>query len=618
MLSFFPSPYPDEILHSVLCRYHKRGGEPSARRTNLEIWGKINGKKLYLPDGIERIAEQIPTSANLTAERFIADTTIFPLLKPFLAQDRAARLFSDMKYGNPNIYNGVGFSHFLSSGQQRMRYCEQCVRDDADKYGEPYWHRLHQFPGVFACAAHGIALTESAVNISTVMNEYRPLKSAMDGLQVGFDSGMTEMLAALARDAEWLLESESILSYYEHTRECYDRWLRVQGYRDQSGKTNTKRLAKDLADYYGQGLLLLFDAYNSGACTWLRRIVQQGSGFGNPMRHILLMRFLAGTADDFFIRAGTLALPEYLPFGTPPYPCRNAVCDYYLQSVIESIEVASVHGTPKASFACPRCGFTYRRKRNVPKEKWLSGQIDVTDYGWKWHETLERLLTANTTINKTADALKCDTRTVVRLGNDKGLFAGMRQQRRKPYMPKGSLAQKPDFYDRRDQYRRRWTALITANPGASRHELSQWDPKSWAWLRENDIEWYEQNSPPSRKFQPKWAGCDNEYADKIENAIKQINGSPGKPRWLSVSGIGRFIGDGKIHRKLASGRLPRSKALVDANAETRDGWQRRKLVWAAQDMRERGEVVTVYKVRYKASIADKERKWDDFIRELIQ
>ena len=618
MLSLFPSPYPDEILYSVLCRYHRRRGEPSARRTNIEMWGKIYGKRLYLPDGIEHIAEQIPLSANFTAERFIADTTIFPLLKPFLTQDKAVCLIKDMKFGNSNTYNSAGFSHLSMLGQKRLQYCEHCVQEDNEKHGEPYWHRLHQFPGVLACAKHGTALTESAVEISAAIDEYCPLLPEMAGAKAGSASDMSEILTALACDAEWLLINGCNLGYYEYTRECYDKWLRVKGFRNHNGKTYTKSLAKALVDYYGQELLSLYDAYNSGACTWLRRIIQQANSLQHPMYHILLMHFLAGKADDFFRKAETLTIPEYLPFGAPPYPCRNAVCDYYLQSVIESIDVVSVHGTPRASFICPHCGFTYRRKRNAPKEKWYSGQIDVTDYGWKWHETLESLLMATTSINKTAEALKCDTRTVVRLGNEKGLFSETRYQLKKPYVPKGSPAKSIDYDVRQTQYRQRWIALIAANPGASRLELSQRDPGGWAWLRENDTEWHEQNLPPSRKSQPKWADSDNEYAERIKDAMKQIRDSPGKPRWLSVSAIGKLLNDRKIHRKLASGRLPKSKALIDANAETREDWQRRKLIWAAQDIRERGEVITVYKVRYKARIVDKERKWDEFIHELMQ
>ena len=617
MLLFFPTPYPDEILYSVLCRCHKRCGEPSARRTNLKMWGKAYGKRLYLPDNIEHIAEQIPVSARLTAERFIADTTIFPFLKPFLTQDKAARLFDDMKYGNSNIYNIAGFSHVLLSRQQRLRYCELCIRDDIEKYGEPYWHRLHQLPGVFACATHSIALTDSSVEAAAAIDRYCPLLPATDGVKVYFASEMSDNLAALSRSAEWLLINGGILGYYEHTRECYDKWLRFRGFRDHNGKTHTKRLAVALVDYYGQELLSLLDAYNSGACTWLRRIVQQVNSLQHPMHHILLMQFLAGTARDFFSNTDTLPTLDYLPFGEPPYPCRNAVCDYYLQSVIESIDIVSVHGTPRASFACPYCGFTYRRKRNVPKERWYSGQIDVTDYGWKWHETFERLLTAKVTINKTAAVLKCDTRTVVRLGNEKGLFVEERHQRKNPYVAKGGAIKNMSPNAQQEQYRQRWIVLTAANPGALRLELSQRDPKCWAWLRENDVDWFEQNSPPSRKLQAKWAYSDDEYAERIEYAMKQIRDSPGKPKWLSVSAIGRLIGDRKIHRKLASGRLPKSKALVDSSAETLEDWQRRKLIWAAQDIRERGEVVTVYKVRYKARIEDKERKWDSFIRELL-
>ena len=88
---------------------------------------------------------------------------------------------------------------------------------------------------------------------------------------------------------------------FEHTSELYDNWLRVKGFRDHSGKKSTKRIARDIASYYGRAFLMLFDAYNSGACIWRKRITQHCQSFQHPLYHLLLMRFLAGSAVVFFV-----------------------------------------------------------------------------------------------------------------------------------------------------------------------------------------------------------------------------------------------------------------------------------------------------------------------------
>ena len=40
MLHWFPTPYPDELLYSVLARYHVRSGNTSRKMTTEELFGK--------------------------------------------------------------------------------------------------------------------------------------------------------------------------------------------------------------------------------------------------------------------------------------------------------------------------------------------------------------------------------------------------------------------------------------------------------------------------------------------------------------------------------------------------------------------------------------------------
>ena len=116
-----------------------------------------------------------------------------------------------------------------------------------------------------------------------------------------------------------------------------------------------------------------------------------------------------------------------------------------------------------------------------------------------------------------------------------------------------------------------------------------------------------------------WCDCDNddEYAERIENAAKQIRGFPGKPKRISVAALGKYSGIPKLYRILASGRLPKTQAAVENYAETLEQWQHRKIRWAIRQMCERSEVITVYKIRHRATIEDPERKLDEFIAECI-
>lgn len=40
MLTFFPTPYPDEILYSTFARYHMRSANSSIKDTLDDLFGK--------------------------------------------------------------------------------------------------------------------------------------------------------------------------------------------------------------------------------------------------------------------------------------------------------------------------------------------------------------------------------------------------------------------------------------------------------------------------------------------------------------------------------------------------------------------------------------------------
>jgi len=615
-LLFFPTPYPDEILYSVLCRYHIRCGIPSPRQTNLELWGNIYGKRLLLPDGIERISAQIPASAYLSAERLIKDNVIYPLLKPFLSISKCEELMEAMIYGNSNIYNIIGFPKVFTLQHQSLRYCSQCIESDTKSYGEPYWHRIHQLPVAYICPIHGVATTESKVMLDELRSDFFLPTPVTDDIVLSFEPIIAKKLLEYARDASWLLQHGFGLQCFEYTAELYDNRLRIKGYRDHNGKTSSKRLAQDIVGYYGSEYLALFDAYNSGACPWVKRVIQDNQSFRHPLYHMLLMRFLSGSVEAFFMDA-LGKRPEYHPFGAPPYPCRNYICEHHLQDVIERIEIRKFHATPHATFICPYCGFTYNRRGNVLKEKHYAGNVRIVAYGWKWEEKVTALLVEDKSPYKIAREVHCDVRTVISFGIERGVLPPERFMGRGHYSPIGSPIKKPDFETKRTQYRQRWLDTIATNPLAARNELRILDSKADQWLHLHDTEWLEQNSPTSKKAIPSWAGCDDEYLERVKNAVDQIRNYAGKPKRISITSIGKIAGIHKPHKKFTSDHIPKTKSFVAANTDTLEHWQKRKILWAIQQLRDNGEVVTLFKVKYTAAIADSAGKLNDFITGLL-
>ena len=70
-LPFFPTPYPDELFYSVLCRYKLRSGNPASRTVIEELYGIRKSSSVMTPHYFERIASLIPAHTGLTAEYFI-------------------------------------------------------------------------------------------------------------------------------------------------------------------------------------------------------------------------------------------------------------------------------------------------------------------------------------------------------------------------------------------------------------------------------------------------------------------------------------------------------------------------------------------------------------------
>ena len=166
MIGFFTDPYPDELLYSALARYHRRARNLSKEATARDLFGNKRAKIVVdLPTRLDYFASQLP-SETYSVNRLIDEYTMLPFYSPFTPSERHVALRQSMSgEGGGSLHARLGI---LTSGidVKHLRFCILCVQEDR----EPYWHRIHQAPGVKVCPTHSILLSLSDVSVRNRSN----------------------------------------------------------------------------------------------------------------------------------------------------------------------------------------------------------------------------------------------------------------------------------------------------------------------------------------------------------------------------------------------------------------------------------------------------------------
>lgn len=113
------------------------------------------------PETVEHLTKHI------TIEELLQKHTMYPFYGRFIDGNRR-----NMAFGALMSMEGDFSKLFcvpqLRKGEKRyMRYCPLCVLSDREKYGETYWHRVHQMRDMKLCPIHGCSLVDSNISFDT-------------------------------------------------------------------------------------------------------------------------------------------------------------------------------------------------------------------------------------------------------------------------------------------------------------------------------------------------------------------------------------------------------------------------------------------------------------------
>lgn len=151
---YFPRPYPDELVGSLLLRACRHIGLPMyAIDSRLSYQGC--GQRTLFRTGL---LAQLSSATHLRAVEIVEQHTLFPYITRFVTDSRRKALLASAS--SLDAQSLLQFAHFAKRVCYacRGRYCPICAATDLAQFGETYWHRLHCLPGMRLCPYHHCAL----------------------------------------------------------------------------------------------------------------------------------------------------------------------------------------------------------------------------------------------------------------------------------------------------------------------------------------------------------------------------------------------------------------------------------------------------------------------------
>lgn len=310
MIPCFPDPYPGEILYSVWARFTDRVQYPSIGNVLQDLFGnKTIAVVVDLPYRLNDFTKRLPVGHSYTADYFINAHTLLPFYGPFLPQERLNHLREQMLDGDGRaMRRSIGLIGTNIPVPLWIRYCPVCVEEDRTMYGECYWHRMHQVPGVEICHIHSTFLEDSTVRARRQTVRSKEFVSAERAVRMLVSRTATvspffKTLADIATDALYLLEHPVIPQGALFIRQQYLALLTQRGFMTSGGKVRTRDFLKAFMNYYPPELLAFLHCEMSLRgqldSTWLARLTHLPKNAQHPLHHLLTIRFLGSNVEQF-------------------------------------------------------------------------------------------------------------------------------------------------------------------------------------------------------------------------------------------------------------------------------------------------------------------------------
>lgn len=586
MIPLLPPLYPDELLYSLLARYHWLTCSDSPKQTLDELFGNRHVRAgIALQSDLGALFARLPPRCRLTPEKLATEATLFPYLTAFQPQevrDWALAMLIDGSAESVHVRLG------LAAGAVRLpaalRYCPVCRVEMHALYGELYWRREHQLPGVLVCSVHGVPLADSLVRPAEA-NQHEFIVSdegnCPPDLAPPTWAGNPEpmkLLRDIAQANANLLATSSPARPLAEWGEYYRAALVARGFGKGTVSIDQAAFLDAYLAYFNPILDVLPEAAPD---LWLEGMARKHRKAFAPLRHVLLSLLLDALP--------LLICPQ--PFGPGPWLCRNPLAEHHGQPVITDCFTHEEGGRTIGVFRCS-CGYAFSEAAEQ------GSRMRILDLGPLFEIRLRELLAARTGLRATARALAVDPNTVLRYVDKLGLSSGWKPRQKRRTLPAID----------RDTVRTRWSAAYLASPHLPRKRLRATLPAEYAWLYRHDRDWLKAQPPfsagsSSGRQRYDWPAIDAATAANLRHGAARLRVETpsvpvtraalehclGKPHWLA--------------KRLT--KLPLCAAALEELTEPLETFQCRRVAWAVEELHRQALPIAVWRLRRLAGLRDR-------------
>ncbi|WP_066070811.1 TnsD family Tn7-like transposition protein [Neobacillus soli] len=603
MMHWFPTPYPDELLYSVLARYHVWSGNTSPKMTVEELFGKRTVRSVWdLPANLNVLLSQL--GSYWSDNQLINHHTMYPYYSAFLLPKQAKQVKKSMlNTDGSTIHTRIGVAASNVKVKTNLWVCSDCIKDDMDTYGETYWRRVHQAPGVFICPKHETVLEETNVSVKAQnQHEFVVATPFVERTKVdlkGLNRDEFELLKKVSKATKSLLNNTHLQKTDNTVRNKYLELLKQNGYASVNGFLKRERLYQSFGSKFSErSLELLQSPVFFEETDWLTMIFQKHRKSFHPLRHLLVMMFLETDLDHLFDKK------EHGPFGKVPWLCLNLACPNYHKPVVTDLTITRCYdtGKPVGTFRCD-CGFVFSRRGPDQNKDDYFRIGTIKEYGHVWKEKLTELVNDGYSLTEIKKEMQVDQATIKKYAAELELKVPWK-------LPKVQMKNVnellEDFEAQLNERKNKWVELQVSFPEKSKTELRKLAPDVYAFLYRNDCDWLNEFSPVKKRIQipnkrVDWEKRDNELLKQVKKVVQIWDKDADKPKKITTASIGKKLNELPLLQKKAD-KLPKTMEYIDKVSEDTVAFQKRRVEFWFEKLKNENEPILEWQIYRKAGL----------------
>ncbi|MDP1315557.1 TnsD family Tn7-like transposition protein [Acinetobacter lwoffii] len=297
MISNFPTPYPDELIYSVIARYAIHNGILSPKYLTEELFKNRNLTPTYdLPSHIDTLASYLPDQYN--ALTLISQHTLLPIYLPFQTDTvmhyAVEALRSEKHYP---LHTKLGKNASLIKSVSFFRFCPHCWQEQIEQYGEVYWKRSWQITGYEYCTKHKSALYISSIPCNGLDRKFYAahLNALQYSSQLIFNAHDLDRHIELAELIEELISHSPYISVqnFSMLSNAYFNLLKDSGLLLGHKNIKYEKVRQLVVDYWGESFLQYYHLGDllSENC-WLKNICRKHRKAFSYLEHFIVLKAL--------------------------------------------------------------------------------------------------------------------------------------------------------------------------------------------------------------------------------------------------------------------------------------------------------------------------------------